>query len=92
MLYLGKLCHGVFQVDLILGKIIIDHPVNIRLRPCNTQELHFLNHVITSEFLSFMNIIQCLSRRKSIADTFYSCSQPVYFMFFVIKIGIDHNY
>ena len=92
MLDLSELGHGVFQMDLIFGKIIVYHPVNIRLRSRNTQELHLLDHVITSEFLRFMNIIQCLSRRKSITDTFYGRGQPVYFVFLVIKIRIYHNY
>ena len=38
---------GVFQVDLISGQIGTHHPVNVRLGTGNTQEFHFLNHVLT---------------------------------------------
>ena len=48
VLILPERCQSVLQMYLILGKVFIDHPVNIRLRTRETDEFHFRYHIFPS--------------------------------------------
>ena len=48
VLFLPERVQSVLQMNLIFGKVLIDHPVNIRLRTRETDEFHFRYHIFPS--------------------------------------------
>ena len=71
-------------MDLILGKVGVYHPVNIRFRPGNAQELHFFNHKFTSWLLVIAYITHGFVMLYTVTNAFDGDGQTVYFVFLII--------